>query len=481
MAGLRRDVMRRLLVAATIAFLCASALPTASQAANTPRPGAPCPQAGMTYQLGTKWLQCQKRKGKLIWVVVTGGNEDILDQPVPANGVWKVAKGFPTDLPPFGWRGEPSWFRSEWEMITTQPIGKCASATPLKNFAADLTGVKAITGQGFMQPGSHALPVPHMYYATLPEAGVDEQGFATLSKRVDVYAPADMTLRGLGTSITSADGRPRTEYILNFSVCGTLWFFTAHLGSLNSAIASAYAKAPRKECFDTGITGAPQSCLYSYLSVKVKAGTVIGRSSGYSAGFDFGLADASSPIPGRLDPAAYSPRWSTSRCHLDYYPAAMRSQLTALLVGDNGCGQLGSDQAGTASGVWLAVGKRDLSHRENLHIALAKHWSDKSLRVISIGWEANVPGVPGARYVFTPSTTGNNRDFTLVKPGEVVCYDNLDQQWPQSPSSTAPAIYISVTTGTVEQIHIGGASGACPTNPTMPAQFQTFERRNTAS
>lgn len=466
------------------AVLAASAIllvgiPSTSVAQGTPRPGAPCPRAGMTYQVDGKVLECKKRKGKLVWVVRAGPDEDMLDQKAPADGVWKVPPGYPTDLPPLGWRGEPTWFTPEWEVLTTQPIGTCSGTTPLTRLPANLSDIDAITGQGFMQPGSHALPVPHMYYATKPETGVDEQGFPTVSRRVDVIAPADMTLRSVGLSITSYQGRPRTEYMLNFSICGTLWFFTAHLGTLSQEIKRAYTKAPRKECFDSGIPGAPPSCLHSYLSLKVRAGDVIGASSGYSAGFDFGLADASAPVPGRLDPSAFSPRWSTSRCHLDYYPAALKAQLTALLVGDNGCGQLVSDQAMTPAGVWLALGQRALSHRENLHIALARHWSDRARRVFSIGWDARVPGLPGGRYLFTPTSAGNGRDFGLVRPGEVVCYDDLTAEWRQDGQTDAPAIYVTMTTGKVETLRIAGTPGPCPASPTMPAAFQTFERRNT--
>lgn len=476
--------MRRLVAAVAVAALVLVSLPTASLAQNTPRPGAPCPRAGMTYTIGDQVLACKKRKGKLIWVVTSGSGGgtggDILDQKPPKDGVWKVPTGYPSDLPPFGWRGEPAWFKSEWEVITTQPLGKCSSATPLTHLPADLANVATITGQGFMQPGSHALPVPHMYYATTPEAGVDEKGFPTLSRRVDVIAPADMTLRSVGLSITAHQGRARTEYMLNFSVCGTLWFFTAHLGSLSGAITAAYPKAPRKECFDSGVAGAPPACLFSYLSLKVKAGDVIGTSSGYSAGFDFGLADASTPVPGRLDPGAYSPRWSTSRCHLDYYPNALRVKLEALLVGDNGCGQLVSDRAGTVSGVWLALGQRAATHRENLHIALARHWSDKSRRVFSIGWDARVPGLPGGRYLFAPAPSGNSRDFTLVRPGEVVCYDQLAVEWSKDSATVAPAIYVTMTTGSVETLRIAGGPTPCPESPSMPEKFQVFERRNSA-
>ena len=476
------------------ACLAAATMTTApSLASGTPKPGAPCPQAGISVQQGGKTLVCKKRKGKLVWVIgtPTGGGggggggggtpTDLANQPVPANGVWKVPKGYPTDLPPFGWLGEPAWFASNWEVVTTTPVGRtCSNTTPLTNLVTDLSDVVSITPQGFMQPGTHTLPVPHMYYNVTPEESIDDSGAPTISKRVNVFAPADMVIRGvmIGGHVSS-NGIPYDEYLLSASVCGTLWFFTAHLGSINPAISRALAKAPRKECSATPGNYSGTLCIYSYLSVPLKAGSLLGRSSGHSSGFDFGMTDAAAPVPGKLDPGAFSPRWSAARCHLDYYPPAMRSQLAGLLLGDNGCGQLVSDQAGTAAGVWLAVGQRQNSFREDLHVALARHWSDASLRVFSIGRLSNVPGLQSARYMFTPSTQGNDRDFSLVKPGEVVCYDNLTREYAVDPDAPATSIYISMTTGATEQLRIAGAEGECPANPTMPAQFQTFERRNT--
>lgn len=482
--------MRRALVAATALALVIVGTPAPSIAQGTPRPGGPCPRAGMTYEIDGKVMKCRKRKGKLVWVVTkdsgggggNGGSGDIRDQKPPANGVWKTLAGYPTDVPPPFWRGEPSWFMSTWEVLTSQPVGRaCPSRTPLTHFATDLDDVKAIVPQGYMQPGSHTTPVPHMYYNAIVESGTDSHGFALATRKINLYAPADLVLRGVGTSLTRSQDRTRTEYILNFSICGNLWFFTSHITDLDPAILAALPKSPRSECYDSGYSDVPKTCIYSYLSLPIAAGSLIGRSSGYAHGFDFGIADTSGPVAGKLDPGAFQPRWSLSRCHIDYYPEAMQAQLRALVEGDNGCGQLVSDVPSSIAGVWTAVDQRANTYREDLHIALARHWSSKGLRSISIGWLADVPGVPGGRYDFSPTTSGNNRDFALVKPGEVVCYDDLALSATQQPVNPVPAIYISMTTGTVERIRIGGASGACPVNPTMPAQFQTFERRNTTS
>lgn len=476
--------MRRLVAAVAVSAIVLVGIPTASLAQGTPRPGAPCPRAGMTYQVDGTSLVCKKRKGKLVWVVTStsggGGSGDIRDQKPPINGVWQTLPGYPTDVPPPFWRGEPASFKPSWELLTSQPVGRpCPSKTPLTHLATDLANLKSLTPQGYMQPGSHATPVPHMYYNTIEEPGNDSAGFATVTRKVNVYAPADMVLRGVATSLTRVQDRTRTEYILNFSICGTLWFFTSHITDLNAQIVAALPKAPRQECYDSGYADVTKTCIYSYMSRPMSGGQLIGRSSGYAHGFDFGLADASGPVLGKLDPGAFEPRWSTSRCHIDYYPADKRAELLALVGGNNGCGQLVSDKAGTVAGVWTAVGQRANTLRENLHIALARHWADKDLRVISVGWEANIPGLPGGRYTFTPTSAGNNRDFTAVKPGDVVCYDNLILESTRTPGVAAPSIFVTMSTGSVETLRIAGVAGACPAAPAMPADYQTFERRNT--
>jgi hypothetical protein len=478
----------RIATAVAACLVAALLMPvTGPLASGNPQAGKPCPQTGISVQQGKKTLVCKKRKGKLVWVVdnsgggTGGGSGDIRDQPVPANGVWKVMPNYPTDLPPLGWRGEPAWFNSNWEVVTTTPVGRPCSATPLTHLVADLSAIGSVTPQGYMQPGSHAMPVPHMYYNTVREASVDTNGVPRPTKVVDVYAPADMTIRGVVRQRKlSSQQVPFNEYLVSASICGTLWFFSAHLIDLSPTITAALSSAPRKECDTSAGTTEDMACIYSYLSIKLQGGERIARASGYAHGFDFGFTDASAPITGRLDPGAFTPRWNASRCHIDYYPPAMQQQLRAKLIGDNGCGQLVSDRAGTASGVWLAVGQRANASREDLHVALARHWSEKSARTISIGWEANVPGVAGGTYTFSATASGNNRDFTLVAPGEVACYDNLTRLSTTDPSAAVPSIYVRMTTGTVERLQIAGAPGPCAAEPTMPASFQTFERRTTS-
>ncbi|MFM9048758.1 MAG: hypothetical protein ACKOMX_01765, partial [Actinomycetota bacterium] len=360
-------------------------------------------------------------------------------------------------------------------------IGPACPQYPLTHLATDLAALDSITPQGFMQPGAHNIPVPHMYYNTGDPTSLktDPNGVAYVSEVVDVYAPGDMTLRGLVKQNVNRNGAKFVEYMISFSVCEHLWFTTAHIFDVNPELLAAAEKSPllANQCKAGGQQTDTQDCTYEYLRYPIKGGTLIGKASGRAHGFDFGFTDTKQPVPGKLDPGAFSPRWAAGVCHLNYYAPELRAKIQAKVVGNNGCGQLVSDVPATASGVWLAVGKRMEAQREDLHVALAKHWSEKGKLVMSIGNMTDIQGLPWGRYELTPTTSGNNRDFALVKPGEVVCYDALIAT---RGMTAGPTVYITMKTGDIEQLQIVGTTGACPASPTsMPAGAKTFERRNT--
>lgn len=509
-------MLRKIAVVVLTIALASFAVPAQSA---RPVPGTTCPKLNLRYMEMGGIMTCVKSGKKLVWKITKqptsmpnqgvnknegnnngnsknnnggnnnngnnsggnnqGGSGDPGSQPIPTNGVWQTLPGYPTDLPPRGWKGEPKWFISNWDVLTSAPVAPaCASDKPLTKLATDLSLIDNITPQGFMQPGAHAMPVPHMYYnAPQTTTDKDAKGQALRTKKVPVYAPADMVLRSISVNHLTPNGLEYDEYMLGFSLCGHYWVNFAHIDDLNPDIASAYTNAPLKECRSGGQTNAEtksQDCVYQYLSIKVKAGTQIGMSSGRAHGFDFGFVDTTAPATGKLDPGIFSPRWAAGRCHINYYVPDLAAQITAKLIGDNGCGQLVSDVPGTARGMWMQKDKP--AQMEDFHVALAKHWSDKSLQAFSIGMEARVPGLSGRVYTFKPTQSGNNRAFELVKPGETVCYDQLQSNGSGDP---LPTIYIQTTTGSTETLKIAGSTGACAANPVMPASFATFERRNT--
>lgn len=472
-------------IALALAVPAASALPTASAAAD-PVNGKPCPTRGKVVKNGMKSWTCIKLGAKLVWKVTAW--PDLGAQPSPVDGKWLVSPGYPTDLPPGRWRGEPAWFTWNWDIPTAQSVGTCSSTKPLTNYLTDPAALDSITPQGFTQPGFHALPVPHMYYQTGAPTTVteDAEGQTYVSEKVPVRAPANMVLRGVATNVRD-DSLSYKEYMLSFSICGRLWLFLAHMDDLSAPIRNAMRTAPAT---DNGNTCKwPDDCTYIYLSLRVKAGDLIGMSSGRSGGFDVGLADMSgtsadplTPSAKRLNPSTYSPRWAASRCHIAYYGnAAKRAALEALLDGDNGCGQLVSDRRGTPAGVWLDPAYP--STREDFHVALVRDSSTAALQQFSFGNDSGIPGFSGAHggvFTFTPQQSGANRSFYGVGLGEVVCYDALEPR--VGATEALPTVYIEVTPGSAantERLTIGvdGAGPACGAGPwVMPAVSRTFQR-----
>jgi hypothetical protein len=451
--------------------------------------GTSCSKKGDSGSSASGTLVCALSAGKLTWV-------EIRKQPIPSDGVWifgpigefkygptlkqQSTADWNTDLPPDGWEGEPDWFGGNWDVPTTTPLApKCSSNTPLTNYIADLDAIESITPQGFMQPGVHAMPVAHMYYNTGVSTEKDPNNVPYRSKITNVYAPADMTLYGAAKlENTMADGYKYSEWMMAWHFCGTYWMFTAHLDSLPAPMLAAINAAPVKQCQQGGqLNNTSEDCFYYRFAYKAKAGSVIGKASGRAHGFDFGFTDASAPIATRINPRAYSPRWAAGLCHINFYPASMRAKLEAKLIGTNGCGQLVSDVAGTAQGEWLATGPNKHSSMEDYHLALAKHWSDRELLAFSFGWNSEVPGISGGVFTFKPNSAGpNNKAFTDVKNGQVMCYDNL--QGKARDGSEPPTIYIRMTAGDTEKLTIAKGSGPCGAGPyTMPASSQTFERK----
>ena len=451
---------------------------------NNPIPvkaGDSCSKKGESGSMAAGTAICAMSNGALVWV-------DVKRQPIPSDGVWiwgstyldRSTANWNTDLPPDAWEGEPSWFVSGWDIPTTVPIApKCSSKTPLTHYITDLDKLGSITGQGFMQPGVHAMPVAHMYYNTGQTTEKDANGVAYRSQTLNLYAPADMTLYA-ATKITNTaeDGYKYVEWMMTWHFCGTYWMFNAHIGWIAPEILSAIEAAPVKDCRKGGqLNTSSDDCVYSRFAYKIKAGELFGKASGRAHGFDFGFTDASAPIPTRINPAAFSPRWAAGLCHIDFYPSNMRAKLESKLLGNNGCGQLVSDVVGTSQGQWLAIGANKHSSLEDYHVALVKHWSDKDLLAFSFGWNSEVPGISGGVFTFKPNTSGpNNKPFTDVKSGQVMCYDNLSGT--ARDGSPAPTIYIKMTSGDTEKLTIAKGTGACGAGPyTMPASSQTFERK----
>lgn len=381
---------------------------------------------------------------------------------------------------------EPDYFHWNWDITTTQPREpKCTSATPLSVLPTPVDQIRYTNPLGYSQPGAHALPVPHHNVYVAEQQSVDENGITRRTALVDpIKAPANATLVGLARdryTVKNSSGASATydEYMLSLHICGTYYVVFNHIDDIPPTWLDAVKDpAVREEC--NGGQGGSEVCMWTYLQVPVTAGDRLGRASGRAHGWDIGGTDVSKPMEHRIDPGAYTPRWASAICVLDLFEPALRDQLYSTLVSDGNCGRPDHDYPNTLSGVWLAVGQRDRSAQEDLHIGLFPRYTFDGRLRFSIGTQANVAGLPTGIYEFTPESSGlRNPAFTAVKPGEVACFDGL--------SAPETGLKIPVTrvyatmqsSGGMETISIAGAgTGKCGSGPyTMPAEATSFERR----
>lgn len=456
--------------------------------------GDPCDKENQEAPLKSGTAICLKVNGILKWqtrVASMAGNQNgqgsfttgvmggstILSQ--NADGTWQTLPGYPTDVAAPGNEGA-SWFQGNLDIYTAQPtLPACSTKTPIVESPAKLDEIVSIVGQGYMQPGSHNLPVAHMYWNTAPSNDVDANGLKYVSARVKIYAPADMTLRTFSKSTVARDGKTYSEYGSSFSLCGNYWVTWGHLGEMSQELLDASKKAAKHECLVGGQNSQSQDCYDEYISYRVKAGTYIGMSSGRAGGFDLGFYDTSSPNKNVLDPHSFKGRISTGRCVMNYAVEPLKSNLMAKLIGDNGCGGVGYDLPGTISGVWLNPDHVKESVIEDLHIALVPHWSDSTKQVFAIGEKTSIPGLGPGLYVFTPQMQGpNNRQFSSINAGEVACYDHLTG-WLEGAPVSVGSILVKSKTGSAEEIYIAGSASACAAGQSvMPSKFATFTRKN---
>lgn len=381
---------------------------------------------------------------------------------------------------------EPDYFMWNWDVTTTKPREpKCTSSTPLTVLPTPTSLVDFIWPLGYSQPGAHALPVPHHNVHVPEEKSTDEKGIERRTKLIDpVVSPGDATLVGLARNIyttKSISGTKATyeEYMLSLHICGTLYVVINHLDLVPESWLAAVKQSPVREECNSGQDGA-EVCMWSGLSIPVKAGERLGRSSGRAHGWDIGATDASRPMEHRIDPSAFTGRWSMATCVFDLFTPELKSQIMAKLSPANTCGRPDFDYPNTLSGVWLAPGMRKRAAIEDLHIALfPKYTYDGTLR-FSIGLQSNISGLPGGIYEFKPEKSGlRNPDFQMVKPGEVACFDGLTSPTAKEKLTTTRIYATMQSASGVETISIAGdGTGKCGSGPySMPASATTFERQ----
>lgn len=383
---------------------------------------------------------------------------------------------------------EPWYWTFNWDYVTALPLKPdCTTSTPLTRIPAPFETIRWINRRGYSQPGVHTLPVPHhnIFVRDLRQSGEkDENGHLLVSERIDpIVSPANLTLTAIaqnvyGRNSTTGEVYDYEEWMIALHVCGTKYIVFNHIDDIPKEwLAAIKAPGVREEC----AIGQDRArvCMYSYLSVPVRVGDRIGRASGRSGGWDLGGWDTSTPTPGVLDPGKNTARWATGTCVWDWFTPDLKAKAYDKFLGDQtSCGTHGHDLINSLAGVWLAVGKRNQAFTEDLHIALIPSYLNDGTYRFSIGFDSNIPSLPGGIYEFRANTAGlYNPVFSNVRSGQVACFDTFDQYYNFDKSVTR--IYASMTAGETERITVAGVKGGtCGTGPyTIPSGAQTFERR----
>jgi len=167
-----------------------------------------------------------------------------------------------------------------------------------------------------------------------------------------------------------------------------------HLDNLTPEILAAAKTGADNTCqtASQSQSGKSADCYWSYISYRIKAGSLIGTSSGRSGGFDLAFYDTAHLNSNVMNPSTFKGRITTGKCVMNYMTETLKTQFMAKMVGARGCGQFSYDIPGTASGVWLAPGNQVISEMEDYHIALIPYSTDSDLYRISIGGKLRYRG-----------------------------------------------------------------------------------------
>jgi hypothetical protein len=520
--------MRRINFLGFLLVIAVAATPYAFGA--TPKAGASCPKLNQSNVYAGQTLTCLKKNGKLIWTVTkttpisqpspkssnssnsgtqtstnngqgqgSTSNSNNNNQPYSADQmcttpeakktvdgkiyictnvkgtlIWVEATSNSSNQGPSNSKNStPDWMTGNWDVFTDASLSPaCSSTIPLTKSIVDLSNIKSITPLGFVQQDAHNTPVPHLYFNALPATGLkDSNGLSYNTIRFPVYAPADMHISGVITTITS----PYTEYSVGAHICGTWWVAFNHLDDVLPELKALANQNNKNQLFD----------------VIVKAGTQIGVASGRAHGFDFRAMDASQPIANRVNPRAFSVGWATAVCGLDWFPPAISSAYYSKLAtsySTNQCGTPGKDISGTASGAWLNESNPSnaFANGEKDTFSFVQHNSDPALAYFSVGTMANFGGLRDITFTYKWSSSGLASPLpSNVKSGDVACIDNLVPQGSNSGESY-PRVYvqyIGASAGQLEKVIVGiGTIGQCGSGPyVMPATSKTFARYNIPS
>ena len=227
---------------------------------------------------------------------------------------------------------------------------KCTGSFQFTHMLVDAADVKSIG----VSPGSHIAPHGHMaYWATdQVENQLQEPGEKQFSEKVQLYSPTDIFYVHMETNA-------RQEWGGTLHACDGHEIELGHVSDPSDQFNLILSQnEPEPGCGEIG-------CKWSFPTF-IPAGTPLFKSSGFTAGFDFGLKLVGISAEELQEQSGYGysiTPWRTGGsgnavCPLDYFKEPLRSDYKNLL-GDYNCGPFNQDVHGTAMGFWIDTPSSD--------------------------------------------------------------------------------------------------------------------------
>ena len=312
-----------------------------------------------------------------------------------------------------------------------------------------------------------------------------------VSEKIQLYAPTDIYHIDARRETRSIDGGPTyVEWGASLTICNGHLLMLGHVAEPSDEIWAAL-EGTEPEC-DVPTSAAGQVGCVWLAETFIPAGTPIFKSSGFAAGFDFGLmlvgltAEELQKQPGY----GYSiTPWrvpsGNAVCPLEYFPEPLRTKyLTRLSDSATGelfeCGPFNQDVPGTAMGFWFPSASPDMIPRLPLErvvdewetIWLFQSNRESLMHTIAVG--NNTFGLDYGQYSYTTVSDGRvNRRWDSVKPGNLYCTE-LRESYSENGESSSRALLLLELSENGSALTIEAfADGECGSGPW---KFQGGER-----
>jgi hypothetical protein len=318
----------------------------------------------------------------------------------------------------------------QWEEV---PFPACDGEFSLQNPIVDFDEAISL----HFSPGWHIAPHDHMLYwltGRLSDEDLGGKQGVQISRRVDIFAPTDIFYMSLMRWVWPADdGGTYSEWSAYFTTCGGHRLVFHHVDDPSTQVLQLL-KDVMPDCASSTaealVSDEYESCRWQ-LQAFIPAGEKLLQSSGYSAGFDFGLtlmgltSEELQTQPGygfALNP--WQPTSGNAVCPLYYFPEPHRSEYLKKLNSD--CGLFNQDVPGTAMGFWLSrptptkvPPSNDRVVDENTTMWLFR-LDETEVHRLTIG--SFLPGLPRGQYRFEIRREGIvNRAWNEVVPDLIYC------------------------------------------------------------